>query len=57
MNLAPKVKREKPLVIGWLNGMLAEAVKEDQSVYVYKVWFSKPTTEGRHSRYQALGSE
>lgn len=34
-------KRE--YAIGWLNRMLAEAVKEDQSVYVYKVvWSSKP---------------
>ena len=34
-------KRE--YAIGWLNRMLAEAVKEDQSVHVYKVvWSSKP---------------
>lgn len=34
-------KRE--YAVGWLNRMLAEAVKEDQSVYVYKVvWSSKP---------------
>jgi tetratricopeptide (TPR) repeat protein len=34
-------KRE--YAIGWLNRMLAEAVGEDQSVYVYKVvWSSKP---------------
>jgi tetratricopeptide (TPR) repeat protein len=34
-------KRE--YAIGWLNRMLAEAVKQDQMVYVYKVvWTSKP---------------
>ena len=34
-------KRE--YAIGWLNRMLAEAVKQDQSIYVYKVvWSSKP---------------
>lgn len=34
-------KRE--YAIGWLNRMLKEAVKADQSVYVYKVvWSSKP---------------
>jgi tetratricopeptide (TPR) repeat protein len=34
-------KRE--YAIGWLNRMLAEAVAEDESVYVYKVvWSSKP---------------
>ena len=34
-------KRE--YAIGWLNRLVAEAVKQDQSVYVYKVvWSSKP---------------
>jgi tetratricopeptide (TPR) repeat protein len=34
-------KRE--YAVGWLNRMLAEAVREDSSVYVYKVvWSSKP---------------
>lgn len=34
-------KRE--YAVGWLNRMLAEAVRDDQSVYVYKVvWSSKP---------------
>lgn len=34
-------KRE--YAIGWLNRMLAEAVKDDESVYVYRVvWSSKP---------------
>ena len=34
-------KRE--YAIGWLNRMLAEAVNDDESVYIYKVvWSSKP---------------
>ena len=34
---------KRDYAIGWLNRMLAEAVDEDQSVYVYKVvWSSKP---------------
>jgi tetratricopeptide (TPR) repeat protein len=34
---------KRDYAIGWLNRMLAEAVKQDQMVYVYKViWTSKP---------------
>jgi tetratricopeptide (TPR) repeat protein len=34
---------KRDYAIGWLNRMVAEAVKQDQSVYVYKVvWSSKP---------------
>jgi tetratricopeptide (TPR) repeat protein len=34
---------KRDYAVGWLNRMLAEAVKEDGSVYVYKVvWSSKP---------------
>jgi len=34
---------KRDYAIGWLNRMVAEAVKLDQSVYVYKVvWSSKP---------------
>ncbi len=34
---------KRDYAIGWLNRMLAEAVNDDQSVYVYKVvWSSKP---------------
>lgn len=34
---------KRDYAVGWLNRMLAEAVKQDQSVYVYKmVWSSKP---------------
>ena len=34
---------KRDYAIGWLNRMLAEAVRDDQSVYVYKVvWSSKP---------------
>lgn len=34
---------KRDYAIGWLNRMLAEAVKSDQSVHVYKVvWSSKP---------------
>jgi len=34
---------KRDYAVGWLNRMLAEAVKEDSSVYVYKVvWSSKP---------------
>lgn len=34
---------KRDYAIGWLNRMMAEAVDEDQSVYVYKVvWSSKP---------------
>jgi tetratricopeptide (TPR) repeat protein len=34
---------KRDYAIGWLNRMMDEAVKQDQSVYVYKVvWSSKP---------------
>ena len=34
---------KRDYAIGWLNRMLAEAVNDDESVYVYKVvWSSKP---------------
>jgi tetratricopeptide (TPR) repeat protein len=34
---------KRDYAIGWLNRMLAEAVNDDQSIYVYKVvWTSKP---------------
>jgi len=34
---------KRDYAVGWLNRMIAEAVKEDNSVYVYKVvWSSKP---------------
>lgn len=34
---------KRDYAVGWLNRMLGEAVKQDQSVYVYKVvWSSKP---------------
>lgn len=34
---------KRDYAVGWLNRMLEEAVKQDQSVYVYKVvWSSKP---------------
>jgi tetratricopeptide (TPR) repeat protein len=34
---------KRDYAIGWLNQMIAEAVKADQSVYVYRVvWSSKP---------------
>lgn len=34
---------KRDYAVGWLNRMLAEAVKQDGSVYVYKVvWSSKP---------------
>jgi tetratricopeptide (TPR) repeat protein len=34
---------KRDYAVGWLNRMIAEAVKEDSSVYVYKVvWSSKP---------------
>ena len=34
---------KRDYAIGWLNRMMAEAVNDDQSVYVYKVvWTSKP---------------
>jgi tetratricopeptide (TPR) repeat protein len=34
---------KRDYAVGWLNRMLAEAVKQDQMVYVYKVvWTSKP---------------
>lgn len=34
---------KRDYAVGWLNRMLAEAVKDDQAVYVYKVvWSSKP---------------
>lgn len=34
---------KRDYAVGWLNRMLAEAVKEDGSVYIYKVvWSSKP---------------
>lgn len=34
---------KRDYAVGWLNRMLAEAVREDSSVYVYKVvWSSKP---------------
>ena len=34
---------KRDYAVGWLNRMLAEAVKADESVYVYKVvWSSKP---------------
>lgn len=34
---------KRDYAVGWLNRMLAEAVQEDNSVYVYKVvWSSKP---------------
>lgn len=34
---------KRDYAVGWLNRMIAEAVQEDQSVYVYKVvWSSKP---------------
>jgi tetratricopeptide (TPR) repeat protein len=34
---------KRDYAIGWLNRMLAEAVNDDQSVYVYKVvWSSRP---------------
>jgi tetratricopeptide (TPR) repeat protein len=36
-------QNKRDYAIGWLNRMLAEAVKQDQTVYVYKVvWTSKP---------------
>jgi len=34
---------KRDYAVGWLNRMLSEAVKQDQTVYVYKVvWTSKP---------------
>ena len=34
---------KRDYAVGWLNRMLAEAVRDDQSVYVYKVvWSSRP---------------
>jgi hypothetical protein len=36
-------ENKRDYAVGWLNRMLAEAVKHDQMVYVYKVvWTSKP---------------